>query len=94
MEVAAGSHSGTASVSYSNEEVSHKTRRQMYIDATNSRMKCVVHSVYQSDTESLHGSHESFDTIDNEHYSTDRSFIDQVMLNSFYGYKANMLCLL
>ncbi|PNF35670.1 hypothetical protein B7P43_G17468 [Cryptotermes secundus] len=65
-------------VSYSSEEISHTTRRQMYVTAANSRMECTeVHSVYQFDNLSFDGSNESFDTIDNEGYSTDTSFIDQ-----------------
>lgn len=73
---------GDGAVSYSSEEVSHTTRRQMYITAANSRMECMeVHSVYQFDNLSFDGSHESFDTIDNEGYSTDTSFIDQVKLD-------------
>jgi hypothetical protein len=73
---------GDGAVSYSSEEISHTTRRQMYITAANSRMECMeVHSVYQFDNLSFDGSHESFDTIDNEGYSTDTSFVDQVMLD-------------
>jgi hypothetical protein len=73
---------GDGAVSYSSEEITHMTRQQMYITAANSRMECTeVHSVYQFDNLSFDGSHESFDTIDNEGYSTDTSFIDQVMFN-------------
>lgn len=73
---------GDGAVSYSSEEISHATRQQMYITAANSRMECTeVHSVYQFDNLSFDGSHESFDTIDNEGYSTDTSFIDQVILD-------------
>jgi hypothetical protein len=58
------------------------TRQQMYIAAAKSRMESTeVHSIYQFDNLSFDGSQESFDTIDNEGYSTDSSFIDQVMLD-------------
>lgn len=66
----------------------------MYITAASSRMECTeVRSVYQFDNLSFDGSHESFDTIDNEGYSTDTSFIDQVMLD-FVGIQAHMLYLM
>jgi hypothetical protein len=54
----------------------------MYIAAAKSRMdNTEVHSLYQFDNLSFDGSYESFDTIDNEGYSTDTSFTDQVMLD-------------
>jgi hypothetical protein len=84
VEVNAGPSLDSATVSYSNEEISHKTRRQMYINAANLRMKCTVHRVCQCETQSLNSSRESLDTIDNERYSTDTSFIDQVVLNSMW----------
>jgi hypothetical protein len=83
MEITAGSSVGDGAVSYSSGEITRKTRRQMYISAANSRMKCTeVQSVYQCDILSFDDSHDLFDTIDNECYSTDTSVIDEVMLNS------------
>jgi hypothetical protein len=68
---------GDGAASYNSEKISHTTRRQMYIATAKSRMECTeVHSIYQFD-----GSHESFDTTDNEGYFTDTSFIDQVILD-------------
>ncbi|XP_021929613.1 uncharacterized protein LOC110834592 isoform X2 [Zootermopsis nevadensis] len=77
VEARAGRSLDSATVGYTNEEISHQTRRQMYINAANSRMKCTVRSVCQCESLSLNSSRESIDTIDNEHYSTDTSFVDQ-----------------
>jgi len=82
LEIPAGSSVGDGAVSYSSEEISRKTRRQTYISTANSRMQCAeVPSVYQCDILSFDDSHDSFDTIDNECYSTDTSIIDEVMFN-------------
>jgi hypothetical protein len=54
----------------------------MFIAAAKSRMESAeVHSLYEFDNLSFDGSHESFDTMDNEGYSTDTSYTDQVMLD-------------
>lgn len=83
VEISAGSRVSDGAVSYSSEEISHKTRRQMYISAANSRKKRTeVQNVYQYDTLSFNDSHESFDTIDNEYYSTDTSITDEVIFHS------------
>lgn len=84
VEARAGRSLDSATVGYTNEEISHQTRRQMYINAANSRMKCTVRSVCQCESLSLNSSRESIDTIDNEHYSTDTSFVDQVALNTLW----------
>jgi hypothetical protein len=83
VELPADSSVGEGAVSYSSEEISRKTRRQTYISTANSRMQCKeVQSVYQCDILSFDDSHDSFDTIDNECYSTDTSIIDEVMFNN------------
>ena len=60
-------------------QASHVTRCHMYVSSSNSRAR-KKETCY---SRSYEGNHESFETVDTEGYSTDTSFMDQVILLRF-----------